>query len=236
MAALAASADAASISYGNLGPVPPGVSFLNIVESSGTDAVPLYGAPTAFATGLSFFPTAAFSALGAAGGADLTDGQLNYTVAAPGGVNQVDFSETGVYTLVGAGTAATQTLAGASLRAIVTEINGVPIAPVNLVPSLGSMIFNLASHGGVNQPWQIALSVNVAAQMAGLGYSPSDRATRVDVVIDNQLASVSEPGTQAMISKTVFVGTTQGVPEPTGVALAGLALAGLAAVRSRRSA
>ena len=49
-------ASAASISYGNFGPVPPATSFLDVEESSGTDTVPLYGPPTPFTTGLDFDP------------------------------------------------------------------------------------------------------------------------------------------------------------------------------------
>lgn len=228
-------ASAASISYGNLGPVPPGVSFVDITESSGTDAVPLYGAPSAFATGLAFTPTPAFAAQSNLGGGDLTDGQINYTVVAPGGVKQVDFAEGGVYSLIGAGTAATQTFAAASLRAIVTEINGISVAPINLTPSLGSTAFNLVANAGANQSWQIALTVNVASQLAGLGYTPNDLPTRVDVVIDNQLGAISELTSQASISKTTFGITTGGIPEPNSLALAGLALCGLAVGRFRRA-
>lgn len=231
---LAADARASSINYGNLGPVPPGVSFLNIVESSGTDAVPLYGAPSAFPVGLTFSPTPAFSAAGASGASDLTDGQLNYTIASPSGVTEVKFTEGGLYTLIGFGTAATQSFAAASLRAAVSEINGVAVSPINLTPSVGSVAFNLIANSGLSQGWQIALTLDVAGQMAGLGYSANDLATRVDVVIDNQLVAISEAASQAMISKTLFGVTTQNVPEPATLALGAMALCGLAVHGARR--
>src|SRR5215213_11044438 len=75
------SAQAATINYGNFGPVPPGVSFISVAESSGTDAVPLYGPPTSFSVGLDFDP-ANFVASATNGAADITDGQLNFTISA----------------------------------------------------------------------------------------------------------------------------------------------------------
>src|SRR5690606_37024726 len=129
---------------------------------------------------------------GASGASDLTDGQLNYTIASPGGVAEVNFSEGGLYSLIGFGTASTQVFAAASLHAVVTEINGVAVAPINLTPSLSSVAFDLVANGGLNHGWQIALSLDVAGQLAGLGYSANDLATRVDVVIDNQLVAISE--------------------------------------------
>src|SRR5690242_20438421 len=72
-------ANAASISYGNFA-APPATMFLNVTESSGTDAVPLYGPPAPFATGLDFDPQ--MVAFYAGGAADVTDGQLNFTIMA----------------------------------------------------------------------------------------------------------------------------------------------------------
>src|SRR5215213_3936096 len=100
-------ANAASISYGNFGPVPPGVTFLNVTETSTPpDPLPLYGPPTVFSAGLDFNPVG-FSAGGAAGSGDITNGQLNFTVMAPD-VNVINVAEAGDYTLVGFGTPATQ--------------------------------------------------------------------------------------------------------------------------------
>ena len=42
-------AAAASINYGTIGLIPPGVMFINVTESSGTDAVPLYNPPATLA-------------------------------------------------------------------------------------------------------------------------------------------------------------------------------------------
>ncbi len=103
-------AHAALINYGDF-PVPSaGIVFQQVTESSGTDAVPLYGPPTPFVTGLDFLPPSSFASSATGGAADITDGQLNFGVqgqAGPGGVvgiNSLTVQEGGGFTLVGAGT------------------------------------------------------------------------------------------------------------------------------------
>lgn len=158
----AAAARAASISYPNQGPVPPGYMFTDIAESSGTDALPLYGPPTAFPIGMTFTPTPGFSASSIGGGADLTDGQLNFTImAGPNapGIPSVSISEAGRYTLTGVGTAATQALAGVIMRVTVREINGA-LGGANFVGSgerVGGVQFGCQSgHAAALEPWTIA--------------------------------------------------------------------------------
>jgi hypothetical protein len=232
-AALAASfssvAQAASINYGNFGPVPPGVSFLQVTESSGTDAVPLYGPPTPFATGLDFDP-AGFVASAVNGSADITDGQLNFTVMGPS-INSVGVFEAGDYSLAGVGTSATQVFAGAIVRATVTQINGLPVAPINLAPANASVGFNLVANPGVVQPWSLGTVLNIAGQLA-----PNQHATKVDISINNQLLALSQPGSLAFIAKKEFiVSTGTNIPEPATAGLAGLALCGLGLVARKRS-
>lgn len=233
---LASLARGATISYPSVGPIGPGYTFTNIAESSGTDGVPLYGSPAAFVIGLSFAPTN-FDA-SSAGGVDLTDGQLNYTVVAgPGapGIPQVSFSEGGTFSLGGTGTAATSVSAGAVIHASVTEINGVSIAPIILASSSSTIAYNLSANPGASQVWSLSASINIAAQLSGLGYGPGQVATRVDVVIDNQLLTVSESLATASISKADF-GVALTIPEPATFSLVGVALAGVGMARraSRR--
>src|SRR5450432_337226 len=96
------------INYGNFNIPSTGVSFTGVSESSGTDAVPLYGPPHTFVTGLDFDP-AGFVASASGGASDITDGQLNFgmlgQVFQPGisgvGINMLSVSESGDYTLAG---------------------------------------------------------------------------------------------------------------------------------------
>lgn len=223
---------AASINYGSSPVIPPGVSFLNVTESSVSDAVPLYGAPTYVITGMTFTPNLAFSASSNGGGADLTDGQLNFTIATTGGlgVTDVNLNEGGVYSLTGAGTAATQTIGGANLSVTVTEVNGVAVAPIVLPTSSATVGFNLAANPGANQPWAVGISIDVAAALG-----VNQRATRVDVVVDNALAAASQVGSTASIFKTAFgIDIDTDVPEPTAAVMAALACCGLIGARTRR--
>jgi hypothetical protein len=227
--ALATAASAASINYGSFGPIPPGIAFEDVTESS-TDPVPLYGPPDPFAIGLDFDPIG-FVATATDSGVDLTDGQLNFLIRAnPGiGITSVSLFEAGDYTLAGAGTSATQAVAGAILRAVVTQIDGVDVAPVALIPVNASVGFNLAANPGVVQPWSLGLGLNVAAQLQqqGLGL-----ATVVEIVVDNSLVATAERATAAFIAKKDFRISleTVGVPEPGTLALV---LGGLAALARR---
>jgi hypothetical protein len=75
--------------------------------------------------------------------------------------------------------------------------------------------------------------------MAGLGFGPNARATKVEVVINNSLATFSEPGTLAFIAKKDFrvdiVPNPGPFPEPGSMTLAGMAMCGLGFARRRKS-
>jgi len=229
--AAASAASAASISYGNFGPVPPGVTFGDVTESSGTDAVPLYGAPGAFATGLDFDP-AGFVATGTGGAIDLTDGQLNFTITTDPslGILALNLAEAGDFSLQGVGTSATQAAAGAIVRVIVTQIDGVNVAPISLVPTNASVAFNLAANPGIVNPWSLGIGVDIVAQLGG-----GQRATQLEVVIDNQLSALSEANSAAFIAKKDFRIEVTAIPEPsTALLLLGACAALTAVARVRR--
>lgn len=229
VAAMASGALAAtSISYPNSPVLPPGVQFTNISESSGTDAVPLYGAPTFGATYMDFNPQG-FVATSVGGGGDITDGQLNFHLNSNNpsiGFTSLNVAEAGDYTLAGVGTTATADYVGAIIRITVTAINGVAVAPLAVPTANASVGYNLIANPGVTQPWSLGLS-NIINLPAG------QVATGIDVVINNQLIANSEVGSDAFIAKKDFTVTVGYTPEPSSLmALAALG-AGLMARRRR---
>ncbi len=241
LAFVASATHAATINYGDFNVPSAGIMFQDVKESSGTDAVPLYGPPDPYVIGLDFDPTS-FVANATGGASDITDGQLNFTVMGLSnpngyiGIGSFSVYEAGDYTQVGAGTAATSTYAGAIVRATVTQINGLPVAPINLPPANASVGFNLAANPGVVQPWSLGLGFNLT------GVLPQGQvATKVEVSINNSLIAISEPASVSFIAKKDFridliptppVGDPF-VPEPATLALC--VMAGVLAVSMRNS-
>jgi hypothetical protein len=216
----ATSSFGAAISYGDFGPVAPGVAFLDVEESSGTDAVPLLGPPSAFATGLDFDPIG-FTTTPLGGASDTTEGNLSLTIQAGPGVALTSISsfERGDFTLAGIGTAATSVSFESILQITVTEVDGVSVAPFDLVPVNASASFNLLANPGVVQPWSLGLGANIAAQLPS-----GQHATEVRITITDTLHSVSELSSVSFGSKKEFqlnIATeifTADVPETGGTA------------------
>jgi hypothetical protein len=214
---------AATINYGNF-PFPPSGMALNVTESSGTDPVPLYGPPQPVPGGLDFDPMN-FVAVSNNGGSDFTDGQLNLTIMGPG-LTSLNLFESGDYSLLGVGGLGTQALAGAIIHATVTEINGVGITPIVLAPSSASVGYNLLTNPGFVQPWSLGTGLNIAGQLPS-----GQRATKVEIQINNQLFASSEAASAAFIAKKEFILTGKEVPEPASIAMLGLALGAIAFMR-----
>jgi len=232
-------ARAATISYGNSPVIPPGVTFIDVTESSGTDPVPLYGPPSYFNTGVDFDPTS-FVASATNGGADVTDGQLNFTLAGTvngsqiTAIDELDLSESGDYTIVGL--AGTQVIASASIKIKVTEIDGIDVPDITL-PQANTSISFVLPPSAVLAAWGLNLNYDISAELTNLAVDYEYGATEIEVVINDQLIAISQPSSVAFISKKDFAVDVNGVvtlvPEPTNAALLALGILGVVLRRRR---
>ena len=238
---VAAPALAAPINYGNFGGAT--VDYLQVTEDANSpgDNPPLFGPPTVTGDSIDFDPVG-FNAASAGGGADLTDGQLKFTVMAKPGkaINNVKFAEAGDVTLLGA-TFNDLTFASVSTHLFVdiTEVDGTPISvvsvPITMPFSPSGGTYGLLSDGGgsplFTTAWTGSVSMDINSILTANGIPFRTGATKIDVNLDNTLAALSQLGTSALIAKKNANGVviTVNVPEPSTCLLAtlGLALAGL---------
>jgi len=230
MVFVSTSARAAVINYGNFGPIPPGITFLGVQESSGTDAVPLYGPPSPTPIGLDFDPVS-FLAFGSGGNTDITDGQLNFavkTTTTP--ISEISLFEGGDYSLSGIAGPPNQAsvFAGLSMRLTITEIDNNAVAPINVPVSTA----NFSANSPPNQfgPWNLRVDRILDAAIAAFPHTIG--VTKVEVAIDNDLTAISQTNSAALIAKKEFqvaVNTdiSRIVPEPRMLTLAGIAMFGL---------
>jgi hypothetical protein len=227
---------ATPINYGNF----PGttVEYLDVTEESGTDLTPLYGAPSVSGDSLIFTPVLFTSSSAGAAGADITDGTLGLTIQANPGesVPVVEVTEAGDYTLTGIQNDA---LAGAQATYFldIEEVDGVSIniiqvgAVMTFAPSGGTYYLSVDG-AGVAVPWSGSVSIDIEQALIDANIPFTVGATRVTIVADNTLTTLSQDGTSASISKS---NVTITVPEPDSLVLILLG-AGLCSIfqRSRR--
>jgi hypothetical protein len=221
------------------------VDFLQVQEHTTNpgDTVPKYGSPnvSAAGNGMDFNPVG-FSAIAENGSSDVTDGNLVFTAAARGNmaIEQIGFAERGNYNLGGTGTDATYVDVDAYFYIEVTEVNYNPIEafgiPVWMQFSTNTDgTYELVTDGAGGGMWFGSLQVDINAALVENGYSASDRATRVDVDLNNVLTAFSEDGTSSLIAKKDFdVGfTVDIIPEPASAVMLAGASALIAFVRRR---
>lgn len=209
---------ASVINYGNF--AGSTVDFINVSESATSDPVPLYGAPDGTIDDNLNFDPQLFSSSASGGAADITDGLVNFIVDAKPGkyITSVSFNEFGDYTLAGAGNAATSALVGQSIFVEVTELDGVPL--VNPIVIAFNSIFNpsngdyfLPGEAGLAQPWFGVGTLNIATEL--LNRQVLGHATQIEITSNNTLATTSQTGTVAYISKKdLNIGIGTDVPEP----------------------
>jgi len=246
---------AATINYGDhMGTT---VTYVGVTESSGTDAVPLFGPPTVTGDSIDFNPIG-FDAASADGGADITDGQLTFMVEAkpgPNGMVGISFNEAGITQLAGnvaAGDLSTATMVRAAGVLDVHEVDFVPINNISVPffltfnPSNGDYFLGTDGGGGplYFTDWSGSTNINLLQVLFDAGVRRTFGVTKLSVNLDNVLVATSQDGTSSLISKKDFGGLsitvqTPGggggpdIPEPTTFALVSLGLIGLAAGRRR---
>lgn len=174
------------------------------------------------------------------GAADITDGQLNFTIMGlSAAITSFDLSGAGDYTLSGTGTAATTVSYRSSFNQLaILEVDGVPVSSPLVLPGLDtSESFNLSGGTANNTPWGSTISYDVNAALSSAGVTFQFGATKINVDISNTFNANSEALSLAQIGANsfVFTPTTVPVPEPGTLALIGSALCGFAMILRRRS-
>jgi hypothetical protein len=226
-----------------------GISFTDIKEDSSTDTPPLFGAPDAFVIGMDFDPSG-FGSTSSAGSPspEITDGQLNFTIAGGAGAAIDTFSifESGDYTLFAAPPGAfnpISTTANVVLQISVwaTQIDGVNVAPIPLPGLSGSLSFNLLANPG-SDFWSLNRTYDVDAALNSEQVPFAFGATRLEVAIDNKLITTSTAAQETFTSslstiakKDFSVDVTIRIPEPTSLMLLVGGCLSLAAGRRIRS-
>ena len=239
LAALIVSAPASAVPINHGDFVGSTVTYLQVTEDSGTDATPLFGAPSVFADVLDFNPVSFNSSSTGAGGVDITDGTLTFMVTAnPGNViDELAFSEAGDFTLTGPGGVGTFAGVTSSIFIDIVEVDGSGITPVQVItsmtfaPSAGNWDLLNDGPGPLNGIWTGGATVDLLQALIDENVPFTSGVTKVNVSLDNTLSTTSEDGTSSFIAKKDTKGLSVTTPEPsTVVLLAG----GLLALARRR--
>lgn len=244
--AITSGAHAAIINYGDYNGAT--VKFVGVQESSGTDPLPLFGAPVVAGDTIDFDPVSFNSFSTGAGGVDITDGTLSFKLQALTGsvIDILRLQEQGDVTLAGFGGAGTTATVRTNVFINILAVDGVAITPVNVTgglvfsPSGGS--YDLATDGGggpfYNDIWNGVFDFDLTQALVDNNVPFINGATLISVTFDNTLVTTSQAGTSAFIAKKDVQGITfTVVPEASSVVMMSLAACGVLFIRSsRRSA
>src|SRR5690606_10506285 len=142
--------------------------------------------------------------------------------------------------LTGVGTAATNVLAGLSVRVNILEVDGVPVGPLPSIFATDFVLRDLANDGfAMVEDWSNGVLIDLGAALVANNIPFEFGVTKATVAINNQLQTFSESSSQAFIAKKLFEiipGTVpnpdfQVVPEPTTAVMLLALVAGAAGLR-----
>ena len=212
LAGLAFNAYGAPINHGDFDDIPPGVIlYTDVTESSATHPLPpaRFGAPSVINNFLDFDPKE-FVATAASGAIDLMDVQLNFGIDVPssgsdvaGGMTSLLLRERGDFSLFGSGTSSTQAAAALSVHVNVFEVDGIAVVPFTVAASVQTNR-DLPSSPGLLQPFSMGLLLDFGPALLNNVADFQFGVTGAEVVINNQLLAISEPGSVSFISKKDF--------------------------------
>ena len=185
--------------------ITPSFSFTNVEEfdiSTSPITQLFFGAPTASGDNLVFAPPQDFTSLSSDGGFEFLDGRLSVDISTNDGSSFTEISviETGgAFNVVGSGTAS-------------ASLIGAVVTPAGLFADTDSFTQSGAGQGF----WSLTNSFSFPAT------------TQATLVFDNQLNTVADAGPNiAFIDKKAIAitvgGDTPVIPEPSSLALLGLA-------------
>ena len=236
-------ASAAFIDYGDLDDFGSGgtVEYLQVKETSVSDPLPLYHAPSVFVDTLDFNPIG-FGAAASGGTTDAVSGGLQFGMRSKAGtfMTGLRLREAGDYTLAGVGTTLTLTSVDAPVTVTILEADGAAITPVAVVTYMTvgpdpSGVFDLVDDGGTGLAWWGLLDLDLGQALDNAGVEYLHGATLLLVELENTLTAGTEVMSAAILSKKDFraQAVTAVIPEPASLALALLGLAALARARRR---
>ncbi len=192
----------------------------NIVETSITDPLPMYGTPFASTGNAMVFPLPSFTATATSNASDLTSGALEFTFDADPGmiINTLSIFESGTFSIVGGGSVS------ASGALTVRYLDDLTQQLVTLADPIQFVAIPDAAPGGT-------FPIDGPAAGTWLGTALIDLETmgiqtsHVIVAMDNNLVASALAGGTATISKDSLTINTTLTPEPASIALMGIGLA-----------
>ncbi len=204
----AASTQAASISYPGTVVVQDGY-YDNVVETSITDTLPLYGPPTAGAGNSLVYHFSSFSASASDSNSDITSGALEMTFDADPGqyIQSFSLTESGTYTISGTG----EVTAGGTLT--IRYYDDVAGEFVTLADPIEMSVAFPMDTPDTNGTWEGFALIDLNA----LGIQTS----HIIIALDNNLIAGAGAGGSATITKDTMT-INPVVPEPASMVLMGL--------------